>query len=183
MATNGAMRFRCVVLFEITHFIILKGERNMELELFENPGKKLQKLATVLFWVEVVCSVILAFALGLEKNYRSDYSFYAGIFFGFLIGGPIVSYCSSLFLYAFGELVEKVNEIHKTNSSTDTNAPMHASVESCTRETAQSVDRVSYLMEHPNQRPSENTWLCTCGRCNPRYMSSCVCGKSKYDNN
>lgn len=154
----------------------------MELELFENPGKKLQKLATVLFWVEVACSVILAFALGLKKDYRSDYSFYAGIFFSFLIGGPIVSYCSSLFLYGFGELIEKVGEMHKVNSYVDKNAPMHASIGNRTRETVQSVDLVSHLIEHPNQRVSENSWLCSCGRCNPKYMSSCVCGKSRFDN-
>lgn len=75
--------------------------------LFENPGPKIKKMATILFWVETVSCVILAFVFGWDRGYRHT-EFLPGIFFGFLIGGPLVSYCSALLLHGFGELVEKV---------------------------------------------------------------------------
>lgn len=84
----------------------------MDKSLFENPGPKIKKMTTILFWIEIVCCVILAFALGWDRSYRHD-EFLPGIFFGFLIGGPLVAYCSALMLYGFGELVEKVSAIHK----------------------------------------------------------------------
>lgn len=83
--------------------------------LFGDPGKKIQKMAQIFFWVEVIACVILAFCLGWEEiNRWGDKEFCAGIFFGFLIGGPLASYCSALMMYGFGELVDTISKIHNS---------------------------------------------------------------------
>lgn len=33
-----------------------------------------------------------------------------------------------------------------------------------------------------NKPVSDSQWLCSCGRVHPKYETSCVCGKSKFDN-
>ena len=88
--------------------------------MFENAGQKIKKIAIITFWIAVVASVILAFALGWEKEYHSYYfssggyyttEFNAEYFFGFLIGVPLVMYIETLFLVAFGNLVENTQTI------------------------------------------------------------------------
>ena len=88
--------------------------------MFENAGQKIKKIAIITFWITVVASVILAFALGWEKEYHSYYyysggyyttEFNAEYFFGFLIGVPLVMYIETLFLVAFGNLVENTQTI------------------------------------------------------------------------
>lgn len=80
--------------------------------LFDEPGEKIKKISQIIFWVEVVACVILAFSLGWEEiNRWGDKEFRAGIFFGFLIGGPLAAYCSSLLMYGFGELVDNIGRI------------------------------------------------------------------------
>ena len=87
--------------------------------MFENSGEKIVMVAKVLFGISIIASVILAFVLGWSKEYH--YSYYSGsnyemvfhpeYFFTLLIGGPIVSYISTLFTIAFGELVQNSQEI------------------------------------------------------------------------
>ena len=91
--------------------------------MFENSGEKIVKVAKVLFWITVIASVILAFVLGWSKEYHSyHYSsggyysneFHPVYFFSLLIGYPLVSYISTLFIIAFGELVQNSQKIKET---------------------------------------------------------------------
>lgn len=82
--------------------------------LFENPGPKIKRMANFLFWAETVACVILAFVLGWDRGHRHS-EFMPVFFFGFLIGGPLASYCSALLLHGFGEVVEKAGKIGKSN--------------------------------------------------------------------
>lgn len=91
--------------------------------MFENSGEKIKKISIVVFWITTIVSVVLAFVLGWERNYHSYYSFSGGYytndfrplyFFAFLIGVPLTSYISTLFLVAFGDLVrnsQRINEV------------------------------------------------------------------------
>ena len=88
--------------------------------MFENSGEKIVKVAKVLFWITVIASVILAFVLGWSKEYHSYYfgsggyysnEFHPVYFFSLLIGYPLVSYISTLFIIAFGELVQNSRRI------------------------------------------------------------------------
>lgn len=80
--------------------------------LYSNPGATLKGLATLIFILGMVASVILAFTFGYPSflGYRE---FNAGLFFGILIGGVILSYLSGLGLAAFGDLVLSANEIKR----------------------------------------------------------------------
>lgn len=71
--------------------------------MFENPGTKIKKISTFLFWLSVIGTVILAFAN------MSSYDMLGGL--ALLIFGPIVCYISTLYLVAFGELVENTTAI------------------------------------------------------------------------
>ena len=95
--------------------------------MFKNPGGKIKKIAIVLFSLSVIASVILAFVFGWTKSYYDGphfrVSFNAVSFFAFLIGGPLVSYVSTLLTIAFGDLVENSQRIkdmveeHQENKS------------------------------------------------------------------
>ena len=73
--------------------------------MFEDPGKKIKTVAKVLFVVQVIAAVVLAFVFGIERGHYSNY-FHAGLFFLILIGGIIFAYISNLILYGFGAIVE-----------------------------------------------------------------------------
>lgn len=101
--------------------------------LFTDPGKKIKNIAQWSFVLGVVACIILAFVYGFEETYHYVYSysyseteFYAGYFFGFLIGGPLFFYLESLIMYAFGELVEstKYAKISSEKPSAPTPTPV-----------------------------------------------------------
>lgn len=82
-------------------------------KIFNEPGTKIKKFAVILFCVEVVASIVIAFAFGWTRQYTHyfGYTFATTRFnlFNFivpLLGGPACAYVSNLLLYAFGELVE-----------------------------------------------------------------------------
>ena len=73
--------------------------------MFNAPGAKIKKIAVVLFWIVVCSSVITSFIVGFDR-YSYHTSFNAGLFFLFFLGIPLFQYVSTLFVVAFGELVE-----------------------------------------------------------------------------
>ena len=79
--------------------------------MFNNPGAKIKGLAKTLFWIEVIGVIVTLLAM-------ADYVFDdEGIFIAIaiLVVGIGVAYLSSLFLAAFGELVQTNTEISNTN--------------------------------------------------------------------
>ena len=76
--------------------------------MFENVGEKIMKYAQIIFWIGVALSAltfVVMFVIAIDDE--------EGIMFlyGLLAGGLGVlgSWISSLFLYAFGQLVDDVN--------------------------------------------------------------------------
>lgn len=94
----------------------------MENKLFGNPGKKVKNLAK---WISIVMAVIFViggFALFVAGATNTSESYYGDDYedpnWGLAIGGvaiavvgPVLSYSSSLPLYAFGQLVQTNEEI------------------------------------------------------------------------
>jgi uncharacterized membrane protein YhiD involved in acid resistance len=66
--------------------------------MFTNPGKKIKTVSIIAFWISILVYVVLAFTVGVDAG--------AGVFILMLIACPICAYLSTLFLVAFGELVE-----------------------------------------------------------------------------
>ena len=85
--------------------------------MFNNIGGKIKGLAKFLCWAGIIICVILGFMFiaGSNAGYYYYYSREAMIVFGVLImvGGSIISWLSSLFLYGFGELVENTSIIRR----------------------------------------------------------------------
>lgn len=128
--------------------------------MFDNPGTKIKNVSIFLFWIASIACVILAFVLGFERLYHS-YSFIsggyykthfnAGIFFGFILGGPLILYVSTLFLVGFGELVE--------NSKNSPNSPTATKIlepSSCTEDVSSPTDKTDGTEN--NAPPVVNKW-------------------------
>lgn len=71
--------------------------------MFDNIGGKLKTLAIITFWIGIIGSIVGAIALWSANSY---YTPTTGLGFVVLIAGCLLSYLSSMGLYAFGELVE-----------------------------------------------------------------------------
>lgn len=83
--------------------------------MFSNIGGKIKVAAIVLCWIGILVSIIAGIKL-LDEAYHDD-EFVIG--WMVLIGAPIISWISSLFVYGFGELIEKtcdIVELMKTNA-------------------------------------------------------------------
>lgn len=90
--------------------------------MFDNVGTKIKKVSIVLFYIVSLACLVLAFVLGFDSYYLFGHhgvDFNAGIFFGFLVGGPVISYVSTLFLVGFGELVENSTRISTSPTSSE----------------------------------------------------------------
>lgn len=87
--------------------------------MFNNIGKKIKTLANVLCWVGIIAYVIVAIIMFInasEGSYRTE-GLYTGLGFAFLIGGPLLSWISSFFMYGFGELIDKTCDIERNTRS------------------------------------------------------------------
>lgn len=98
--------------------------------MFDNIGRKIQTLAQVVCLLGIIASVIVAITMFVAANesYLMEET-YNILGFAFLIGGPLISWISSLMCYGFGELIENSSIIarntspsshNKNNDSTET---------------------------------------------------------------
>ena len=157
--------------------------------MFENAGAKIKKIAIVLFWIAVVASVIFAFVFGWSEYYSHyDYKwhkeFEPALFFPILIGGPLCSYISTLFLVAFGDLVENTQRIKELNekivAGTGNADENLLRTEEANKKISLTEDDIP--ISYVRQAGSTTGWKCQCGRTNADYVSTCVCGRNKRDN-
>ncbi len=85
--------------------------------LYSNPGATLKSIASIVFILEVIASLILAIKFGRTISISSflsgGSSFDFGRFCAIFIVGVVVSYISGLCLAAFGDLVMNANEINR----------------------------------------------------------------------
>lgn len=76
--------------------------------MFKDVGKQIKTFATILFWLSIVGFVIAGLTfLGAGNLF--------GIFF--LLAGPILACVSNMFLYGFGELIDKTASIERKLNS------------------------------------------------------------------
>lgn len=86
--------------------------------MFTNVGKKLQKVALILFWIGIILSIVLGILLmasgnvSVNTNFGYDYGAapqrVSGIIPGIIviIVGCLGSWIGALAIYAFGQLVD-----------------------------------------------------------------------------
>ncbi len=79
--------------------------------MFENIGKKIKSLAKIVFVIEAAFLGFVGLVLMLDGN---------GEGFLVLVAGVLGAWISGLFLYGFGEIIDKLTDIEK-NTRNETN--------------------------------------------------------------
>ena len=156
---------------------------------FNDVGKEIKDIAKqnakVMFVLMSVFGGLVVIA-GLIIMFASSFWLgLLGIVFGALLIyiGYAVARRSVLMMFAFGEIVDHIVSIDKKlEASPETSGPAQSATQVGTVCT-QTDNRKSYYTSQP-VRPApakENQWICSCGRNNFNYVSSCVCGKTRKD--
>lgn len=154
-------------------------------------GKEIKGWAKFLAWLTFIPCILIGIGclvLGL---------FGGGGFGGFLlliivgavvvIIGYVMARLSSMMLYATGELVDQVMviSVHMMKIEDGLNG-LSGGTGTSSVNTRQGFGAYAagQFAGNPNgqaQRFGDGSWICTCGRRNAHYISSCACGKSKRD--
>jgi len=91
--------------------------------MWDDIGKKIKILAKVIALIGIISSVIagiILFVNGIKLNQNwggGNILIFSGL--GTIIGGSIISWIASWFMYGFGELIEKTNKIEKNTRKND----------------------------------------------------------------
>ena len=122
--------------------------------MFDNIGEKLKKLAKV----EAICGIIASVLVGFVE--MGNGTVLAGIIT--IVVGSVASWVGSWVTYGIGEAVENSEAIlYRLRQSESVQNP------ACAPKTAPKV-----------AGPDE--WKCECGRVNKKYVTTCSCGKNRY---
>lgn len=81
--------------------------------MFDEVGKKIKLMVKVFFWLESTASIIVGIVMIVIAANEKSYGRVSTIMgLGCLVIGPLIAWLSSLILYGFGELVDKVTYIY-----------------------------------------------------------------------
>ncbi len=128
--------------------------------MFENIGSKIKKLAKVLSIIGIIVSVIIGLYIMSKSDGESPL-----FFIGFLVAiiGSILSWVSGFFVYGFGELIIKTQEIaQNTRPKNNSTKPMWVKSEALQNDSESPV---------PNVQPScslkshSQVSIFRCGKC------------------
>lgn len=97
--------------------------------MFDNIGKKIKSLASVLCWVGIIAYVILAIIMFAIAADAYDEELYITLGVIFLFVGPLMSWVSSFFMYGFGELIDKACDIERNTRGGERKSAAQAKVE------------------------------------------------------
>lgn len=135
--------------------------------MFENIGKKIKSLANILCWVGIIAYVIAAIVMISTDEYL------IGTGFLLLIVGPLMSWVGSLFIYGFGELIDKTCDIAENTRSRD--------IKQST--SSEKIQSSGYSLSKLANEKTNNSgsWACKeCGTKNDANSLCCKdCGKYK----
>ena len=133
--------------------------------MFNNVGKKIQRISTVVFWLQTIICILIGIALwgALADDDRGFVGFIT--FLSVSAGGGFAAWLSQLMLQAYGKITECCEQkLDMSNSSTAT--PTNITPNSSTNFFGNNKD---------------GSWCCTCGRKNSSYVSTCTCGTNKRE--
>ncbi len=81
--------------------------------MFDNIGGKIKSLAVVVTILGIIASIIYAIILWSQNSYRHN-TILLGL--GILLGGSLVSWIGSFFMYGFGEMIVRLKSIDEKMS-------------------------------------------------------------------
>ena len=98
---------------------------------FNDCSEKIKKLAKILFCIDLVAGVITAIVMFAEASDTwGDGTLYTVLGFASLVVIPLLTWVSCIFLYGFGELIEKANSIdRKMNTSGNAKSETQAKID------------------------------------------------------
>ena len=158
------------------------------MELFNNAGTKIRKWAAALFVIESVA----AFISGIVTMLSDDDQFFVGILV--MVVGIVVAFITSLFLSAFGELVESTTENKNINEEilskleeqypTPRPATYANPAASPAAVARQNVSGETFSIKPAQPAANPDMWYCTsCGTQNSRNYYQCKkCGAQRTSN-
>ena len=124
--------------------------------MYNNVGKQIKNLASIIAIVEAVASVITGIIVACIDF---EYMWWIGLII--IVGGLLVAWLSNLILYAYGELVDKTSLI----------------------ESYLNTNKVKSSISNQNKVAGSNEWKCSkCGAVNQNYVGTCGCGQTKQNN-
>lgn len=143
--------------------------------MFKNSGGKVKGVTIIWFILQLVLTVALAIVFGFDR-FDGESDFLPLQFFGIIIGGILYSYLSTIFLYAFGQLVESTESIEYLTQE------MLEKMDISTTRNNLNTGRNSNIPQNLNilQNPGNSQWQCSkCGRINMMYAGTCGCGNTR----
>jgi len=84
--------------------------------IFSEVGDKIKGFSKFLFIICTIASIIMAIVIFInssDNSYNDDESITNAVAWCYLLIGPIASYLSSLLLYGFGELINRICNIEE----------------------------------------------------------------------
>ena len=84
--------------------------------MFDNIGKKIMKLATVICWIGIIFSII-GFIVMLALGIDNEDDLLIGLSFVVLVVGIFGSWIGSFFIYGFGKLIDNSDILVKNNET------------------------------------------------------------------
>ena len=123
--------------------------------MFDNIGGKIQALAQIICWIGIIISAIVGLCVIGD-------SVLLGLII--IVIGFLSSWIGSFVMFGYGELIEATSETRDM-----TYELLHR----------KENNGASACNASTNAVPAGG-WRCNCGRVNAPYTSTCVCGKSRY---
>ena len=136
--------------------------------MFDNIGKKIKGLAVALFTIEAIGAFIAGIVFITDSD---DENAVVGLLV--MVGGILISWISSWFLYGFGEIIDKLQDIERNTRGTDrkadqaTTAPAGATNQTNSqRPHSENKSKfIYYTIPCPHCRRQNKTNRTTCWNC------------------
>lgn len=121
--------------------------------MYNNVGKQIKSIISTIAIIEIVIFVIAGIVVACIDF---EYTWWIGLII--IVGGLFNAWISYLFLYAYGELVDKT----------------------CSIESYITQSNGSSSVANQNRIAGPNEWKCSkCGVINQNYVGTCGCGHTK----
>ena len=129
------------------------------------------RILQVYAYLNVLGGLVLAFQIGDATTGAVGWGFFSLVL--------VVSFL----LFAFGEVIDLLHQIKtNTHKAAGTAAAVQTASDKASAPAMSSAPQTTSFYNKPVTKPATGSgWTCSCGRVNATYVSSCVCGKSKFD--
>ncbi|MBE6942240.1 MAG: hypothetical protein E7455_08170 [Ruminococcaceae bacterium] len=164
--------------------------------MYPDCGKSIKKLVSIVVKIGYAVSILWAVIILIAGIAADNVGvFVLTLFLAGVVGalGCFASWCSGLWLYAYGEITDRIINIDEKMTAEnlpEEKKPLFAtpvSQRGCYCETcgAKNAAGARYCVacsaELDGVKVPAGGWKCTCGRVNASYVSTCACGVNRRE--